>query len=309
MKTEDYSEQYDAMVQNIDMVTYYTIKYHKDVIEGSVCVAAEDGQAVAVGLLKAGSTFLKIDELDLPYYYIHAEFLADTGADTEMQVEASEMILEELKDRFDAIQKKHPTKRLILRLWCNSEKTAYQEFLMAHGFRPMRVTPIMERELTDEDMQFNSELIKVGSEKFLIREMDPEDEDFAREYLITNGEAFEVADSINELRFVMGGEDSHVFAVMKGERVIAALTTWVVSEGRAATENIFCATEYRNRGITTALIEYALGFLREEGFETASLTVFGDNQPAVQLYLKLGYEIAGNMLELHYEKNYKNVGF
>lgn len=313
IKIIDYSDRYDEKLMKLDMMSFLNIKYHRDVILKSVCLAADGDEIIGVGMLKAGATFLKIDEEELRYYFIHADFLADEGADAEAQVIASGMLIEELKKRFDKIQDSHKGKRLILRVWTNAMKKDYLEFLMSYGFRPMRVTPIMARELTDEDMEAYSEdepVIRLkGGEKLAIREMDPDDENFAKEYIKTNREAFEVEDSINELRFVMGGEDSHVFAVMKGERVIAALTTWTVSEGRAATENIFCAQDYRQKGVTSALIQYALGFLRSRGYEQASLTVFGDNQPATQLYLKLGYEVEGTLLECHYERDYKNIGF
>lgn len=324
MEIIGYEEKYDEAIKNIDSVIYFNIKYHQDVISESVCLAVDKEEVLGVGFLKAGATFLKVEREALPYYFIHAEYLACEKLDAESQVLASGMLLEELKYRFDLIQKNYPNRRLILRLFCNAEKTAYLEFLMSYGFRPMRISPIMvynlltdnsvddenltEQAANDGIVQSDRIILKNG-EILEIREMNPEDEFFAGEYTITNREAFEVEDSINELRFTMGGQDAHVYAVMKGKRVIAALTTWCVFEGRSATENIFCAKDYRNKGVTSTLIKYVLGILKNKGYETASLTVFGDNQPAMQLYLKLGYEVEGSILECHYERDYKNIGY
>lgn len=314
IKIRNYSEEYDEQIKALSMVTFFTIKYHQDTIADSVCLAFDGEKLVGTGYLKAGATFLKIDAEDLRYYFIHAEFMADEEADAESQVVASGMLLEELIRRFDAVQDKYPGKRLILRLWCQAQQTDYLEFLMAYGFRLMRVTPILVRTLTDEDADvFTAKASNVISlkngEKLEIRECDPYDEAFARAYTVTNREAFEVEDSLNELRFVMGGADSHVFAVMKGERVIAAVTTWLITDERAATENIFCAEDYRHMGVTSTLLGYVFGFLKDKGYEEGSLTVFGDNQPAMQLYLKLGYEVEGTLLECHYERDYKNIGY
>lgn len=310
IKLLKYTEKYDEQIQNIDMITFLEIKYHPDMIKDSICLAVSGTKVIGVGVLKSGATFLKINEQDLPYYFLHAEYVTDETADADDQVVASDLLLKDLKASYESIQEQYPNKRIILRLWCNAMKTDYQEFLMYQGFRAMRVTPILARQLEESDTEYGQNVIELkNGESLEIKEMDPNDEMFARAYLETNGEAFEVEDSINELRFTMGGEDSHVFAVMKGERVIAALTTWVVNEGRTATENIFCAKDYRHMGVTSALLRYVFGYLKNKGYENVSLTVFGDNQPAQQLYLKMGYELAGNMIELHYEKNYQNIGY
>lgn len=310
MKIAEYSEKYDEALKSIDELSFLTVKYHQDVIKSSVCVALKGKKVMGAGFLKAGATFLRIED-DLPYYFIHAEYFADNTADPVDQIEASEMILEELKDCFNSIQDTYPHKRLILRLWSDSKKTAYLEFLIFHGFRPMRISPVLVRELDDEcDSEELSEIIDTGTcEKLVIKDMDPNDDRFMEEYLITNGEAFEVPDSAQELKFITGGEDSHVFAVMSGNRVIASVTTWKISEKRAATENIFCAADHRRRGITAYLINYVCSFLYKKGYSEASLSVFGDNQPAEQLYLKLGYMLEGCMIECHYERDYKNIGF
>lgn len=48
--------------------------------------------------------------------------------------------------------------------------------------------------------------------------------------------------------------------------------------------------EYRNKGIGTSLMKRMLQFLKEKGYEKASLSVQKDNY-AVKMYQALGFEI------------------
>lgn len=310
MRIVKYDVKYDEYIKDIEEVTFYTVKYHPDVIKESIAIVLDNEIPVAIGYLKAGATFLKVDKEELDYYFIHAEFLTSSVCDVEIQVTASAMILEELKAGFLRIQDRYSDKRLILRIYARADAVNYIQFLMEAGFRQMRIMPIMVKNLLETDTPCLGDKIELDDGQILfIKEMDPNDDGFMSEYTKTNREAFEVEDSANELRFIMGGEDSHVYAVMDDNRVAACLTTWRINSNRAATENIFCAEKYRNRKITTQLLEYVFDKLKAWGYEEASLTVFGDNQPAQQLYLKLGYEVEGLMIELHYEKEYKNIGY
>lgn len=309
MKTILYNEKYDKAIQNIDMILFFTIKYHNDVLKDTVTLAVDGRKVCGVGYLKAGATFLKVEKENLPYYFIHSEIFTDVSADPALQVGAMSLLLAELKRRFLEIQDKYSDKRLILRMWSPAENLDFLEFLMEHGFRQMRLTPIMVKSLTKKDIKKDDTDLSFIEEGLHIREMDPNNDEFLKAYMVTNREAFEVEDSGDEMKFMMGGADSHVWAVMKEDRVIAALSTWQISEKRAATENIFCAEDYRKKGVTSALIKYVFSQLRKSDYREASLTVFGDNQPAMQLYLKLGYVLNGELIECHFEKEYKNIGF
>ena len=57
---------------------------------------------------------------------------------------------------------------------------------------------------------------------------------------------------------------------------------------------IFVLGAYQNAGIGTRLIEALLGAGREEGIERVWLTVERWNNPAVNLYRKVGFESAGD---------------
>lgn len=310
----DYSDEYDEDIKKLDELMYLEIKYHGDVVEESICLALYDGVFAGIGFLIAGSTFRQIDNRELPYYHLHAEYKAVTDTDYEVQV--SQEILEDLKISFCDIRKRYPDKRLILRLWCGGSEAAYMEFLMYHGFRPMKVTPIMLKSLDgDIGLKINTcdeaaEYLRSIDESLVLREIKPQsDEKLMREYMRTNGGAFGVEDSEDELIFRLYSPDSHIFAVMQGDKVVASVTVWKVTRDRAATENIFCDENFRNRGITTAMLGYTFDYLRKSGFHEASLTVFGDNITAVRLYIGLGYEIMTTLIEMHYETDYVPVQF
>ncbi|MEM2974869.1 MAG: GNAT family N-acetyltransferase [Candidatus Bathyarchaeia archaeon] len=51
--------------------------------------------------------------------------------------------------------------------------------------------------------------------------------------------------------------------------------------------------EYRGLGIGNALMDYAIEWAREQGYEKISLSVFSTNKPAINLYKKFGFEIEG----------------
>lgn len=307
----EYNEKFDDDIMKLDELMFLEIKYHADVLKETICIALYNNEFAGVGFLIAGATFLQIEKQELPYYHLHAEYKAVVGTDYE--VEASTEMLENLKLKFCRLQDTYFDKRLILRLWCGGSESAYMEFLLYHQFRAMKVTPILVKSLDDSGKKH-----ELGIDEFLFRldkemkiqEIKPnEDPELMKSYMEANGSAFCVEDSENELRFRLGSPKSHVFAVMKGSQVIASVTTWEVSEKRAATENIFCIEKYRNRGVTTALLEYVFNYLHGNGYREASLTVFGDNQPALQLYFKLGYELLATLVEMHYETDYEPVMF
>lgn len=53
---------------------------------------------------------------------------------------------------------------------------------------------------------------------------------------------------------------------------------------------IYVAPKHRRQGIGSALIQHAENWARERGDRQISLQVFLDNQPALNLYQKMGYQ-------------------
>jgi ribosomal protein S18 acetylase RimI-like enzyme len=57
------------------------------------------------------------------------------------------------------------------------------------------------------------------------------------------------------------------------------------------TEFIFVRPRYRGQGIAQAMITEALCYLKENGLEAAKLEVRADNETALELYRRLGYQL------------------
>ncbi len=306
----DYSEIYDDDIMADNPIFLFEIKYHGDVLKDSICVALYDGKYAGVGFLQAGPTFLCIESRDLPYYHIHMEYKAVSGLDCEIEV--TELLLEDLKDSFSDLQANYPGKRLLLRTWNKADSVLSLEFLIAHEFRPMKVTPIMIHNLEDIDYDLPDSTSEYTytlppskkSGEVIIKPIEFTD-DMWSQYLEANGDAFVVADSKNELGFKLNDPNTVVFGAFHNGRLVGSVTTWQLSETRATTENIFCVKEYQGLGIASNMIKYVSDYLIKHGYTEASLTVFGENLPALSLYLGLGYEIQNELLEMQYEVGFK----
>jgi len=68
----------------------------------------------------------------------------------------------------------------------------------------------------------------------------------------------------------------------------------VVSERVAHITQLCVAPEQQGRGLGRRLIEHAVGILRREGFQGATLTVTVANSRAIQLYRSLGFSTLNN---------------
>ncbi|MGH7394874.1 MAG: ribosomal protein S18-alanine N-acetyltransferase [Candidatus Methylomirabilales bacterium] len=78
----------------------------------------------------------------------------------------------------------------------------------------------------------------------------------------------------------------------RGERVVGYLFTWVVA-GEFHINNIAVAPEDRGQGIADALIKTGLGEAVAGGARVALLEVRENNAPALALYARWGFAVAG----------------
>ncbi len=293
-----YDSKYDEEIAALDGLMSLEIRYHADVLSESVCIALSDGKVAGVSYIIRHSTFLHIRK-KLEAHYLHGVYKALPGH--ECEVEISDALVEDLKETYRRVASAHPGKPVRLRMWCGAEKTGYAQFLMSHGFKMSRIMPVMVRDLRafSEEKKTDPSCISKLPAGYELREATLDDA-FSAQYLKVNGACFIVPDSLNELRFYTAG-GARIFAVLKDGALCAALTTWRISDTRAATENIFCKPSFRRKGLTSALIDHVSGILSDEGYSEASLSLFGENRPAFHLYEKLGYETQGFVLEAVYD--------
>ncbi|MEH7746198.1 GNAT family N-acetyltransferase [Neobacillus drentensis] len=86
-------------------------------------------------------------------------------------------------------------------------------------------------------------------------------------------------------------EEKPVAIVLNGFRVIdGQKTSWNGGTG--------IATEYRGKGVSKMLMEAALNVYAEEGVEVATLEAIKENERAIRLYQRFGYEITDSLVYL-----------
>ena len=73
-------------------------------------------------------------------------------------------------------------------------------------------------------------------------------------------------------------------------RAVGFLGLRVERPGEGYVSDIVLHPDYQRRGLGEAMMRWALAWFRQEGLESAALTVNTDNGPAIALYRKLGFE-------------------
>jgi GNAT superfamily N-acetyltransferase len=61
---------------------------------------------------------------------------------------------------------------------------------------------------------------------------------------------------------------------------------------------LYIAPEHRHQGLGTALMQHAQAWAQQQGYTQMSLQVFEDNDAAMQLYTKLGYQSQAKWMSL-----------
>ena len=97
-----------------------------------------------------------------------------------------------------------------------------------------------------------------------------------------------------------GKDDSGVVAVQDDKIVGAAWTRIITAYGHIDKETpelaISVLPNYRGKGIGSKMMKSLFDLLRMRGYKKTSLSVQKDN-PAVQFYKRLGYEITGERID------------
>jgi len=106
--------------------------------------------------------------------------------------------------------------------------------------------------------------------------------------------------TLEELEFYMqswpGGTPITAFDAQG--KVVGSLMAYWYGRRNGVTEDIFVVPQWRRRGIARYLITAGIGYLSAHGIETAWLEVRESNEPAVNLYRSLGYEITKREIQL-----------
>ena len=142
----NYRERYLSDIESMDAEMAAEIARHADVCRDTVCVALVDGTFAGAGLIAETNPYHAADDEEWQYY--RAEFRAVPGIEDEAEVSIT--LLEELQYRFGRLPGKDG-RRPVLRVWVNSEDTAYTELLFDEGFRIGNVMTVMTRPIDETD--------------------------------------------------------------------------------------------------------------------------------------------------------------
>lgn len=98
--------------------------------------------------------------------------------------------------------------------------------------------------------------------------------------------------TINNLRSEFENSFSHFWAEERDGQIVGYVCVRVMYE-EAQVCNIAVLPEYCRQGIATELLNGMLAFVLEHGCKRCELEVNVQNEPAVALYKKCGFEVAG----------------
>ncbi|MCR5109028.1 MAG: GNAT family N-acetyltransferase [Lachnospiraceae bacterium] len=311
-----YREEYYRELLKTDKAVVTEITYNKDVIKDSVIIALTENEGrgnegerkenvlSGIGYILKGSSAYA-DNSYTGKRFLHAVFKG-YGKD---EAEISELLLDKLISIYREDYRDHT-----LRLWCRARNTAYLDFLVYKGFYVDNTMLIMEfdlkGEINDTDKGHGENYPDHVNLSTCIVKYDkdlPIDK-----YIEANADAFGIPDSRYDIMYRIGYCGAGVYTVYDAQeyadkreeaKIIAAVTVWSLSADDSiriyATENVFCRSSCRRRGIMRSLLSHVLKELKKSGKDIASLNVYGDNKGALFLYLDIGYEVKDVLLELH----------
>jgi L-amino acid N-acyltransferase YncA len=78
-----------------------------------------------------------------------------------------------------------------------------------------------------------------------------------------------------------------------GFQGIGEFAQWSLSMAHVGNILTFVKRDHRGRGVARLLTETTLRFARENGYEKISTYIIADNEPAVEFYKGLGFEVVG----------------
>ena len=108
--------------------------------------------------------------------------------------------------------------------------------------------------------------------------------------------------SENSIASELGNRLSHWLVALDGEKVVGYVGSQTVL-GETDMMNIAVHPDYRKQGIATELIEALIQVLKERDSHSLMLEVRESNDPAKELYSKMGFELVG--IRKNYYRNPK----
>ncbi len=292
-------QKHDAVkIGEFDELLELSYLYNPDFVpENIFCAVNFKDEILGVGHLEPHDSWNLIDKTDLA-----PEFACKLKAGISLNPCFSSMsnlkaaLLACLLKRAEEIKIQYPDRKIRVITWLNSNENKQMDFFLSKGFLAYSNSLVLCYDLTQEI----PDVPKPEGVETVIRALNTEED--LRQYHEAESIAFDgVIWSMNLLRWYTGAPEWVQFAAFCEGRFIANVMTWMISEERSATENIFVLPGWNGRGVAKYLITGALKYLKDRGKSIATLSVSGDNRKAISLYVSLGYRMFGVMIEVGYD--------
>ncbi len=302
-------DQEDFMIRNFsiedadkigsfDKTLELSYRYNADFkSENIFCAVNEQGDVLGAGHLEPHDTWPLITKEGMPSDYIYKLWLGiSLNSGLEPPDSVREGLLEALLARADELKKMHPGRKIRLIRHIESDDHAEIDYLLSKGFAAYNTVLVMKRDLTEEI----PDVPAVDGINVINWKMASEEE--KKQYHEADVKANKgVCWSLNLLRWFSFGPEWATFTAFSGDKAIGSTMTWMITDERSATENIFVVPEWRRKGVAKLVITEALKHLKNKGKKIATLGVYGDNKPALALYKSLGYEMYYVLIEIGYD--------
>ncbi len=108
--------------------------------------------------------------------------------------------------------------------------------------------------------------------------------------------------SISSIRYELTNPLSYWFVALEGETVAGYIGSQAVLD-EADMMNVAVAPSFRRQGVGCRLIHRLMDELCNQNVKSLTLEVRQSNEPAIQLYEKLGFRVSGR--RIHYYRNPK----
>ena len=268
-----YNESYLSQLERIDAFIVLQLKYHGGIKAENVFCAIVNDIVVGVGML-------------IIFQGSRAEFSVYSD-----DPDVKQALIERLITRFIELRKESDSK-LVLRVCRFSNEFDDIQFLLSKGFRTDSTILFLKRDLSGEISHYPI------PDDVEIRPYEFDNESMLKYIKAAEDSGLLPLKDIHDSWFRTGAPGFACYTAFYKDDIVGSVTIFDVSEVRAATEFIFVAPIYRRKNIARELIATALFESRSRGKKEASLTVYGSNSPAINLYLSMGYSLAGSLIEL-----------
>jgi ribosomal protein S18 acetylase RimI-like enzyme len=294
----NYSSSDANKIGTFNKTTELAYRYNPDFKPANIfCAVSPEDEILGVSSLEPHITWASIDTncQDPDYIYsLKMNIVLNPACTTEKSVTTS--LIDALLARAKEIRKDYPEKRIRVINYIASDNNEQIDSYLSKGFAVYTTSLVMKRDLTEEiPEQPCSNNVKIINWKMTTEE--DLKKYYNTDYKCSNGAAW----SINMVRWMRNAPEWVTFAAFSGDELIGSVMTWLITEDRNATENIFVLPQWRRKGVAKAFITEALKYLKSKGKTVATLCVYGDNKTAINLYKSLGYKMYFVNLEFGYD--------